>query len=235
MDYKVKITDFEGPLDLLLHLIKESSIDIYNIKINDVIKQYFDFINEMKQLNLNIASEYLVMAAQLLEIKAASLFPKEEVLEEESKEEELINKLIEYKKYKEITAELKELEDCRKNYYTKETTDLKKYAPEEVVEDNVTLNDLLNAFNKFLEDKKKEQPLSTKITTKEYSVSKRSNEIKTILKRKKHIYFSELFEVFTKDYVVVTFLSILDMTKRNEIELKQEKNYNNILITEVKK
>ena len=107
MDYSIKIDEFEGPLDLLLHLIKEDNIDIYDISIDKITKDYLDYINKMEELNINVASSYLVMAAELMEIKSKSLLPsnkKEEVSEneEEVSRERLISKLIEYKKYKEL-------------------------------------------------------------------------------------------------------------------------------------
>ena len=104
MDYSIKINEFEGPLDLLLHLIKEANIDIQNISINEITNQYLDYINKMEELNINVASSYLVMASELMEIKSKSLLPKQEkedndLEEEEVSREALINKLIEYKKY----------------------------------------------------------------------------------------------------------------------------------------
>ncbi len=235
MNYSVKITDFEGPLDLLLHLIKESSIDIYNIKIEEIAKQYLDFISEMEKLNLDIASEYLVMAAQLIEMKSSMLLPskKTDSLEEEYEEdprEALINRLLEYKKYKEVTNDFKNLEEARQEYFTKEMSNLKDYAKESTLEGDLNLDDLMNAFKKFLEDKAKEQPLSTKITSKEYSVSARSSEIKNILKTKKKVNFTELFEIVTKDYVVVTFLSILSMARKSELVIVQDNNFNEIVL-----
>ena len=104
MDYNIKIDAFEGPLDLLLHLIKEKNVDIYDISIEEITKSYLDYINKMEELNINIASSYLVMAAELMEIKSKSLLPKveneEDNEEEEVSRENLINKLVEYKKYK---------------------------------------------------------------------------------------------------------------------------------------
>ena len=105
MDYRVKIDEFEGPLDLLLHLIKESDIDIYNVNINEITTQYFDYIHAMEELNIDVASEYLVMASTLMEIKSKSLLPstKENVVEENEEEvsrENLIQKLIEYQDIK---------------------------------------------------------------------------------------------------------------------------------------
>ena len=122
------IDKFEGPLDLLLHLIKEDNIDIYDIKIETITKQYLDYIESMKELNLSVASEYLVMAAELIEMKSKLLLPKKQLEEtdeyEEDPREVLIEKLLIYKRYKEVTSEFKELESSRKMIFTKEPFNL---------------------------------------------------------------------------------------------------------------
>lgn len=236
MDYKIMINEFEGPMDLLLHLIKKSDIDICDISIVEITRQYFEYINEMEKLDLNIASEYLIMAAELIEIKSSMLLPKREIieeLEEEDPRERLIQKLIEYKKYKEMTTEFKRLEEERKQVYTKEANDLKEFKN---IDDSINLGeinieDLINAFNKLLERKKLDQPLNTTITKKEYSVSERSNEIKKMLKNKKNIYFEELFEEISKEYIVVTFISILSLAKKQELLIKQDENFSNIILS----
>lgn len=237
MSYNITINDFEGPMDLLLHLIKKSDIDICDIKIEEITKQYLDFINEMERLDLNIASEYLTMAAELIEIKSSMLLPKkntEEVEEEEDPRELLIKRLIEYKQYKELTSTFQELEKERKKIFTKlpDNLDEFKQENEKLNFGDIDLNDLMNAFEKFLERKKKEEPLNTKITKREYSVGARSTEIKGILKKKKKVEFEELFEVFTKDYVVVTFLSILSLARKQELKIEQEDNFGKIIISE---
>lgn len=236
MDYKIMINDFEGPMDLLLHLIKKSDIDICDISIEQITKQYLDYINEMEKLDLDIASEYLIMAAELLEIKSSILLPKQNIDEDEYEEdprEKLIRRLLEYKQYKEMTSEFKKLEEERKQLFSKEPSDLREFKKEseEIDLGNIGINDLLNAFNNFLERKKLEQPLNTKITKREYSVSERSTEIKNLLKNKKKIDFEELFEELNKDYVVVTFLSILTMAKKQELVIKQEDNFGKISLS----
>lgn len=236
MKYKVTIDNFDGPLDLLLHLIKKDDIDIYDIKIEDITKQYLDYINLMQELDLNIASEYLVMASELMEIKSSMLLPNEkETIDEyeEDPREQLIQRLIEYKRYKEITNNFKELEEERKKEYTKESSNLDEYKVENENIDmgDVGLEDLLTAFQKFLQRKEEEKPLKTKITKKEYSVQKRSSEIKDILKIKKNVEFEELFEELTKDYIVVTFLSVLDLAKKQDLIIKQEDNFNKIYLS----
>lgn len=233
MAYTVTIDNFEGPLDLLLHLIKQSDIDICDISILDITKQYMDYINKMEELNLNIASEYLIMAAELLEMKSNMLLPrpKQESDEyEEDPREKLIKRLLEYQRYKEITEEFKELELARKDFYTKEPSDLSDFKVSNEHLESGNVDDLLIAFKKFLERKELEKPLNTKITTKEYSVSARSSEIRTILKKKKRIYFEELFEEFSKNYIVVTFLSILDLARKQELTIEQENNFEKIYL-----
>ena len=235
MKYEININEFQGPLDLLLHLIKQSNININEISIEKITKQYLDYIKKMEELNLDIASEYLVMAAELIEIKSASLLPKKEVVDddfEEDPKEKLINRLLEYEQYKKMTSEFKELEEYRQEIYTREPNNLLEYKDDKEIDYGVDLSDLLNALSKFLEQKEKDLPLNTKITNKEYSVAKRSSEIKSILKKKKKVNFVELFEVFNKEYIVITFLSILAMTRKQEIEIEQEHNFKNIIIKE---
>ena len=235
--YEVNLKEFNGPLDLLLHLIKKEDIDIFDIDIDKITKQYLDYINLMEQLNLDVASEYLVLAAELMEIKASSLLPKKEVNDDEFEEDpkdQLIKKLIEYEKYKEITNTFKELETYRHEVYTritdelvtyKETTSNKNYG--------IELEDLVNAFKNFLKRKELDKPLNTKIAKKDYSINERSKQIKNIIKIKKKVNFFELFDILNKDYIVVTFLSVLALTKNGEIKISQEHNFNNIIMEDI--
>ncbi len=228
--HKFVINDFEGPMDLLLHLVHQSDIDIYDINLVDLVNQYLDFINEMEKLELNVASEYIVMAAELIELKSRSLLPHQEENNEEEIDprEELINRLIEYKKYKEITGDFKALEEERRQYFSKEPSSLKDYIVKKEEKGDITL--LLNAFNEFML-KKKDENIVTKTTVKEYSVTERSKEIKKIIKSKKKVEFRELFDNLSRDYIIVTFLALLEMFKLDEINIIQEGNFNNIYIT----
>lgn len=234
MEYTVTINDFEGPMDLLLHLVKENNIDIMELNVESITDQYLNYIKQAEELNLDIASEYLTLAAELIEIKSISLLPKKVVLEddyEEDPREKLIQRLIEYQKYKEVTNQFKVLEEERKHFYSKSPSNLKEFQDNtEMNYGDLSLDILMQAFQKFLERKAEEKPLNTKITKKEYSISARSKEIKDILKRKKKVQFEELFEIVTKDYVVVTFLSILSMAKKGELEITQEDNFSKIVI-----
>lgn len=232
MEYEVKIDAFEGPLDLLLHLIKESKVDIWDIKIVDITEQYLNYIKSMEKLNLNIASEYLVMASELMEMKSKLLLPRTELEEEEEEDprEKLIQKLIEYQKYKEMTKNFKELETDRHEFFTKAPENLKEYAPEgTIVNSDLSLDDLMKAFSKFLERKEHEKPLATTVTKKEITVEERRNSIRNILKQKKKVDFFELFESVTKEYIVVTFLAVLEMAKKQELIIYQENNFDNII------
>ena len=236
MDYNIDIPVFEGPLDLLLHLIKQSNIDIYDIKIDEITKQYLDYINKMEDMNLNIASEYLVMAAELIEIKSNSLLPKKEDIVDEYEDdprENLINRLVEYEAYKNITNTFKKLEEYRKEVYTKERDPLIDYMDnDKTIDYGFNLEELVNALNVFLKDKELNKPLDTKITNKEYSVHKRTDEIRNILKKRKKVKFSDLFDKITKDYIIVTFVSILNMTRKQEVIIEQENNFKDIIIKE---
>lgn len=235
MEYNVNLPEFEGPLDLLLHLIKKADISIFDIKIDEITKQYLEYINLMEELNLNVASEYLVMASDLIEMKSRTLLPKEENEEEvEDPREELINRLIDYQNYKDSVEKLRSYEQLRKEVYTKEPSleDFKDNISNTNL--NISLENLTNALNRFLQDKELAKPLTTKITNKEYSVGKRSTEIRDILRIKKKVNFLELFEETTKEYIVVTFLAILNMSKKQEIIITQENNFENIILEEVK-
>lgn len=235
MEYKFKINEFEGPLDLLLSLIKESKMDIMNIEIIKLANQYLEYIESMNDLNLTIASEYLVLASELMYLKSKCLLPKEEENDDEYEEvkENLVNRLLEYKQYKEVTSAFKNLEEERKELFTKVPSSLKEYKDNDIkLSNDVTLNDLLKAFQNFLERKKYKEPMITKVTTKEFSVEDRTRDIKNILRNRKKVEFFELFEEFSKPYVVVTFLSILEMAKKSEIVIIQENNFDKIYCKE---
>ena len=221
METNFIINDFEGPLDLLLHLIKTSKMNIYDIKIEEITKQYVDYIEKMKDMNLTIASEYLVMASELIELKSKMLLPRtEEETEEEDPREELVNRLLEYQKYKDMINTFKDLETERKDFYTKEPINYKELSDTEIMNDgSISVDDLVKALSKFLMRKEAEKPISTKITKKEISVSDRTRDIRQILNKKKKVSFFDLFEIKTKEYVVVTFLSILEMAKLGEIKI----------------
>lgn len=241
--YNVKIDAFEGPLDLLLHLINRLEIDIYDIPVAQITEQYLMYIKTMSELKLDVASEFLVMAATLLAIKSKMLLPKhEEELDdldsdinyEEDPRDELVERLIEYRKFKEAAQDLKSLEEERGLMFTKPPSDLSDFTKEkqpEKSEINVTLYDMLAAFQKLLRRKKLQRPMSTRIARQEISIETRMSEIMVELKQftgRKN--FNELFPYPAKEHIVVTFLAILELIKRKEIDVEQSENFGDIFV-----
>lgn len=226
-----RVDGFEGPLDLLLHLIKENKMDIFDIEINLITEQYLKYINNMEKVNLEI-SEYLVLASELIEIKAKMLLPKkkqEMEIEEEDPREELVNKLLEYQAYKEISKDLKEKEELRSEIYTKAPEKYSNYQEEETTFEGASVDLLIDAFKKFLIRKEEEKPLNTKVTKKGISVSSRRHEIKNLLKEKGKVSFYQMFSIRSREYIVVTFLAILEMAKNKELIIHQEGIYDEII------
>lgn len=226
-----RVDGFEGPLDLLLHLIKENKMDIFDIEINLITEQYLKYINNLEKVNLEI-SEYLVLASELIEIKAKMLLPKkkqEMEIEEEDPREELVNKLLEYQAYKEISKDLKEKEELRSEIYTKAPEKYNNYQEEETTFEGGSVDLLIDAFKKFLIRKEEEKPLNTKVTKKGISVSSRRHEIKNLLKEKGKVSFYQMFSIRSREYIVVTFLAILEMAKNKELIIHQEEIYDEII------
>jgi segregation and condensation protein A len=244
MQYNVKIDAFEGPLDLLLHLINRLEIDIYDIPVSEITEQYLLYIHTMKNLELDVASEFLVMAATLLAIKSKMLLPKHEEqeldesfdldMDQVDPRDELVARLVEYRKYKEAAQDLKSLEEQRSLLYTKPPSDMSDYAQKtkpELSEMNVTLYDMLGAFQKLLRRKKLQKPMASKIMKQEIPIEKRMEEILielTEFKGRKS--FHDLFPYPDRGHIVVTFLAILELMKRNEIKVDQEHNFAEIYI-----
>ena len=231
--YEITIENFNGPMDLLLHLIKESKMDIFNIKLEIIIDEYLEYIRKMSEMNLDVASSYLVMASELLEIKSKMLLPKVKDDEDdvEDPKERLINRLIEYQKYKDQVESFKSLADNRNTYFTKIPSSLEEYKSDEkkVLIDNINLDDLVDAFKKFLERSNMDKPINTKVTRKELSVDDSITSIKHRFTKIKRIEFFDLFEVKTKEHLVVTFLAILELASRKEIRIIQEDNFEKIV------
>ncbi|MGX4669495.1 segregation/condensation protein A [Cerasibacillus sp. JNUCC 74] len=229
--YYVKLDSFEGPLDLLLHLINQYEIDIYDIPVAVITEQYMQYIHTMKQLELNIASEYLVMAATLVEIKSQMLLPKPELPEEteeymEDPREELMQRLIEYRKYKEAAVQLKQKEQEANQIYTRPPIQLEEgiSSPPTVVQGETSIYDMLSALRKMFERKKWDAPLETKIERNEISINERMEEVlKTLHATQGGILFDHLFTVYSRSHIVVTFIAILELMKKNKVYCKQEK------------
>ena len=238
MNYTFYINDFEGPLDVLLHLVKQAKMDIYEINLFTLIKEYLDFIKEMQDLNIDVASEYLSMASELVHLKSKMLVNKQDDSEEETddefsikSEEDLRKKLLEYENIKNITATFKNLESKRSEIYTRFPESLKEYyEPSEVPKGLYDADTLYKAFLEVEKKLKLLKPLDTTITKKEISVEQRTQEIKNILKVRGKVDFYSLFTINTKEYIVITFLTILTMSKNKELKISQEDNFSPIIV-----
>lgn len=238
MNYTFYINDFEGPLDVLLHLVKQAKMDIYEINLFTLIKEYLDFIKEMQDLNIDVASEYLSMASELVHLKSKMLVNKQDDSEEEAddefsikSEEDLRKKLLEYENIKNITGIFKNLESKRSEIYTRFPESLKEYyEPSEVPKGLYDADTLYKAFLEVEKKLKLLKPLDTTITKKEISVEQRTQEIKNILKVRGKVDFYSLFTINTKEYIVITFLTILTMSKNKELKISQEDNFSPITV-----
>jgi len=236
MNIKLSINDFEGPLDLLLHLVKEAKVNIYELNTTEIINQYLDYIHNMEEANIDVASEYLVMAAELVHLKSRLLVNDQSAIEEDSEfsintEEDLKSKLLEYEKYKVISNKFKDLEEKRSEVYTKLPEFLNEYKEEGIfINHNLTIDDLLNALLNFQQRHKFDKPLHTKITKREESIEERKTVIRDVLKNKGKINFVELFTEYTKKYIILTLLSVLDMVKDDEIVLTQKRSFSPIYV-----
>jgi segregation and condensation protein A len=220
MRFTVTIDQFEGPLDLMLHLIKENKLDLFDLDMNVLTTQYIEFIHQMKDLHLEIASEYLSELASLIEYKSKKLLPREEVQVEEEYEEDqrtkLVARLVEYQKYKEISEKLRIDYENRQKHFTRPVSPLVEQWSIPIESDtleNQSPYELLKAMNRVLQRKILLKPYETKVTIKELSVEERLEQIKERLKDSND---TILFETLCADcsslhMVIVTFLSILDL------------------------
>lgn len=239
MEYKIILESFEGPMDLLLHLIDKAEIDIYDIPINEITEQYIEYIKKMDQLDLDITSEFLLMAATLLEIKSKMLLPsmktsedKQLEMEEIDPRIELVKRLVEYKKYKHVSQELQLYEQVQKKVYYKPKEDLSNFEGEEEIEE-MDLDKLVSALNKLLKKNQNTQISIDidEIQKEEYTLDESMEKIKVKLEENKQITFSSLFhENSNKKEIVVTFLSILELIRTKYITIDQEDNFSEIII-----
>ncbi|MBB6455292.1 segregation and condensation protein A [Salirhabdus euzebyi] len=238
--YRVKVEAFEGPLDLLLHLINRYEIDIYDIPMSQITEQYMAYIQTMQQLELDIASEYLVMAATLLAIKSHMLLPSPELdVEddeyEEDPREELMRRLIEYRKFKEAAQGLKERELDTNQIYTRPRSNLEQFENSRSPFQNngeVTIFDMLGALQKLFQRKKWEQPLETRIHRQEIPIQERMDQIMDQIAKSKNrvVLFQELFPYPVRSHIVVTFIAILELMKSKKVTCDQKENFSDIVI-----
>lgn len=240
MKVHYKLDMFEGPLDLLLHLIDKAEVDIYNIPISVITDQYMEYVGAMQELELEVASEFLVMAATLLAIKSKMLLPKPPAVEEPDPEEEgldpreeLVRKLLEYRKYKGVADSLREKELARSLIYTREPEDLSPYIRD--LEENpvagLHVADLVLAFQK-LQRRVKSRNIVARIHRDEISVKDRIREVISLLEaRGGRVMFSRLFpEDVTRQEIVVTFLALLELMKMKQVACFQDRLFDDIVI-----
>lgn len=243
MGIPVKLQVFEGPLDLLLHLIDKNKVNIYDIPIVEITDQYMEYVNSMEKHDLNIVSEFLVMAATLVDIKSRMLLPKtvNQEGEEEDPRDELVKQLLEYKMYKYISLELKDREiDAAKSMYKKPTVpeEVAKYEPpvdlDELLKDVnlIKLNNIFNMVMKRVEDKI--DPIRSKfgnIEKEEVSLPEKMEYVKNFAKEHRHFSFKDLLmDQSGKVQVIVTFLSVLELIKSGVINIVQEHIFDDIII-----
>ncbi len=230
MSYKVKLEVFEGPLDLLLYLIKKNEIDIYDIPIAAITEQYLEYLELMRMLDLNIAGEFLVIAATLIHIKSKMLLPpdEKELLpeEEEDPREELVRRLVEYKKFKEVAGILQDLESQRKKMFTRDIPF--EVEPGEVFFE-ASLFDLITAFTRVLKDVPKE--MFQEIIKDEFTVEQKVHDLLHMLVKTPVISLFDLFKsAKNKPEIIATFLAVLELIRLKEIIVVQKQNFSDIEI-----
>lgn len=236
--YQVKIDGFEGPLDLLLHLIKQYEIDIYDIPVALITTQYLEYIETMQKLDLNVASEFLVMAATLLAIKSEMLLPNQEITDEDDYEEddpraELVARLIEYRKYKDAAEQLKEIEGEEKESFTRSPEMIKeteKIKPP-IKENTASIYDMLEAMQAVFNRKKWSQPMTTTIEKIEIPIQQRMEEVLEIVELSDNgVPFETLFPYYSKSHIIVTFMAMLELMKQKLIYCEQERTFDQLIL-----
>lgn len=238
--YALKLENFEGPLDLLCHLIDKNKMDIYDVKISEIADQYIEYINEMEAQKLDITSEFLVIASTLVYLKSKELLPKEIEDEAELTEAELLNRIIEYKKYKEISQRLKLnfIENCKRFYKIPDMVEL----PKQKLEKEYSSELLYKNYKKLLENNENKMNKNAenieKIAIREsYSVTSKVKEIFKELSKKPRFVFNRLFSINSKPKaeVVTAFTGLLELTRRNKVIASQEKLFGDIVVEKSKK
>ena len=242
MEFEVIIDNFSGPMDLLLNLVKETKLDIYEISMHEIIDKYLEYIKNMENLNIDVSSSFLVMASTLVHLKSKKLIggldKEEDTLDDElviESEEDLREKIIMYEQYKKVTSKLQQLEEKRQEVHTKLPENLKEYEQKYSLsnEDNLTADDLYKALQGVLERLHYKEPKNTKITKREISIASRKLWIRKKLENTNKCLFDDLFEVVNKDYIIATFLAVLEMSKERNINITQEKTFSKIWVWRV--
>jgi segregation and condensation protein A len=238
--YAIKTENFEGPLDLLCHLIDKNKMNINDIKISNITDQYLEYIKQMEEMNLDITSEFLVMASTLLYLKSKSLLPKQESEEEELTEEELIRRIIEYKKYKEITNKLKENFQIFSNRFFKVAEEIE--LPKQKIEKDYDQTIIPETYSKLI--KRNEEKINEhaknieKIAIVEtYTVASKVKDMFKELVKNKRFVFNKLFSIkqHNKQEVVTAFSGLLEMSRRSKITTTQEDTFGDIVVEKAKR
>lgn len=232
---ELKLSNFDGPLDLLLSLVKENKIEIKDIFVSQVTEQFLEYMNQVSELDVELASEYMAMAATLLEIKSRALLPpvvKDDEPEEETPEAVLIRQLEEYKLFKEIVTELKEQENVDRFYRDPDKNVGKEVS---VIKENLSLDGFIAAFNKFLAKLQVKSQQSTTVSRtmarESFSVPQKINFIREVLKTVNEFKFTELFEPgASRNEYVTTFIAVLELTKLQIITIRQSDIFEDIVI-----
>jgi segregation and condensation protein A len=236
MSYKLKLSNFEGPLDLLLHLIRANEVDIYDIPIATIATQYIEYLEMMRELDLEVASEFLVMAATLMEIKSRMLLPTDPG-EEEPEEDprfELIEQILEYKKYKELAGHLDERAQTESAVFQRTfREDIDVDTGDPLIE--ATMFELLQAFKRVLEYAAEES--FREITLEEVSVEEKIRDIRALLAAHRTILFEDIFagDTRTKLVLIATFLALLELVRLNEVAATQTKQCGEIRLFALQK
>ena len=238
--YAIKINNFEGPLDLLCHLIDKNKMNIYDINLSQITDQYINYLKEQEKMNLEIASEFLVMASTLLYLKSKNLLPKQEEEEEEISEEELIRRIIEYKKFKEISKTLKEnyLKYSNRYYKMPEEIKLPKQKLEKDYEKNIIPDIYKNLIKRNEEKINQNAKNIEKIAiTDNYTVASKVKQMFKVLIKQKSFIFNKLFSLkkHDKQEVVTAFSGLLELSRRSKVETNQENLFGDILVKKSKK
>lgn len=235
-DYKVDLDVFEGPLDLLLYLIRKDEVDIYNIPIESITTQYMEYLSVMRMLDLNIAGEFIVMAATLMMIKSRMLLPVEERSDEEEEDEvdprwDLVRQLVEYKKYKDIASQLKEHEFYQENVFDfggKNVVSADKDDAGLALQD-VGLFDLIAAFNEVL--KKAPAESFDEIADDRFTVADKIDTVLVAVRRGGHLSFSRMFaDMASRNEIICTFLALLELLRLRQIIAVQDQHLGDIVI-----
>ncbi len=226
----IHIDDFDGPLELLLHLIKQSEMDIYDIQIEEITRQYVEYLTEMENLNVNIAGEYFVMASNLMAIKSKLLLPRNDEINEdddyEDPRDELVNQLLIYQEYKEVSKVLKKMETKTGQYHS---VDPVLPSVDEMIDFNdnekFSIDLIQQAFNRIIEKIKSNEPYVHSVIEWEYTVKEQSTYVMDRLSKQQSVEFDSLFDKTSNvEFVVTTFLSLLELVKEQKVKVGQVDN-----------